>query len=282
MEEFELLRNVTIGQYIPTGSVIHRLDPRVKLLAFVLIIGAITFETSYLGNLALLLVIGALVLVARIPLGYALSGLKPALPVLVLLAVLQIIFYTEGFATGSDCRELFRVWWIKGTTCSIQLAVVSTARFLELLMLTSLLTFSTSTTELAHGTEMLLTPFRRFRVPAHEVALILTIALRFVPTFAEELERIMKAQVSRGADLGQRGRLRFVQQTKALLPLIVPLFLSAFRRAEDLVLAMESRCYTGGAGRTHFTELHATRRDRLILLATLALVVATIFAPWPF
>lgn len=281
MEEFELRRNITIGQYLPTGSIIHRLDPRLKLLAFIALVGAITFETSYTGNVVLLLFIAALLVVARIPLGYALSGLKPALPVLILLALLQIVFYTEGFATGPNCHALVRWWRITVTNCSLQLALVSAARFVELLMLTSLLTLSTSTTELTHGTEQLMSPFQRFGFPAHELALTLTIALRFVPTFAEELERIMKAQVSRGADLGQRGRLRFIQQTRALLPLIVPLFLGAFRRAEDLVLAMEARCYMGGQGRTHYTELRAVPTDYLLFATALAFMVFMIVFPWP-
>ncbi len=241
MEEFELLRHITIGQYLPLGSPVHRLDPRFKLVAFTVLVGAVTFTATYLGNAVLLLVLFGLLFIARVPVGYALGGLRPALPFLLFLMAMQIAFYTEGFASSAvgSCRALLDWWFVHASTCSIKLAIVSAARFIELLILTSLLTLTTTTTELTHGIERLFSPLQKwFNFPAHELALIVTIALRFVPTFAEELERIMKAQVSRGADLGQRGRLKFIQQTKAILPVLVPLFMNAFRRAEDLIFAM--------------------------------------------
>src|SRR3712207_5090985 len=135
----------------------------------------------------------------------------------------------------------------------------------DLLMVTSVLTFTTTTTGLTHGVELLLQPLRPLRVPAHEFAMILAIALRFVPTLAEELERIMKAQVSRGADFGRRSRLRFLQQARQLVPIVVPLFVGTFRRAEDLVLAMEARCYVGGQGRTRLAQLRMQRLDWIAL-----------------
>ena len=143
-------------------------------------------------------------------------------------------------------------------------------RLLEFMILISLLTLTTSTTELTHGLERLLSPLRRLRFPAHELAMVFTISLRFVPTLAEELEKIMKAQASRGADFGEQGRLRFVQRTRNLIPLLVPLFLSALRRAEDLTLAMEARGYMGGAGRTSFIQLKSAPRDYLALALVLA------------
>lgn len=282
MEEFEISRNITIGQYLALGSFIHKMDPRVKLLAFTLLVAAITFSASITANAILLLVVFALVPFSKIPLRYALSGLKPAIPIVLLLAALQILFYTSGFAGGANCVAFFHWGPIDSNTCGVQLAVISAARFIELLVLTSLLTFSTTVTELTLGTEQLLAPLQRFNFPAHELALTLTIALRFIPTFAEELERIMKAQVSRGADLGGQGRLRFIKQTRALLPLIVPLFLSALRRAEDLILAMEARCYVGGKGRTHFLEFTLKQRDVLALFAVLAFTVALLVFPFAF
>jgi energy-coupling factor transport system permease protein len=134
-------------------------------------------------------------------------------------------------------------------------------RLLEFMILISLLTLTTSTTELTHGLERLLSPLKRLRFPAHELALVFTIALRFAPTFAQELEKIMKAQASRGADFGEQGRLRFIQRTRNTLPLMVPLFLNALRRAEDLTLAMEARGYMGGQGRTSFVQLKAAPQD---------------------
>ncbi|OGO39630.1 MAG: hypothetical protein A2Z03_11895 [Chloroflexi bacterium RBG_16_56_8] len=283
MEDFEIARNITIGQYLALQSFIHKMDPRAKLLCFAILVAAITFSASYTANAIILLVVLALIPFSKIPIGYALSGLKPAIPIVLLLAALQIMFYTSGFAGGPNCISFFRWGPIDSNTCGVQLAVVSAARFIELLILTSLLTFSTTITELTLGTEGLLSPLqRRFNFPAHELALTMTIALRFVPTLAEELERIMKAQVSRGADLGQQGRLRFVQQTRALLPLLVPLFLSALRRAEDLVLAMEARCYVGGKGRTHFIEFKAKPSDFIALIVVVLFSAGLLFYQFPF
>ena len=283
MDDFDISRNITIGQYLALGSFIHKMDPRIKLLAFVLLVAAITFSASYTANAVLLLVVFALVPLSKIPIRYALSGLKPAIPIVLLLAALQILLYTSAFAgAGQNCVSFFRWEPIDSNSCGVQLAIVSAARFVELLVLTSLLTFSTTVTELMLGTEQLLAPLTRFNFPAHELALTMTIALRFVPTFAEELERIMKAQVSRGADLGQQGRLRFIQQTRALLPLVVPLFLSALRRAEELILAMEARCYVGGKGRTHFLEFKTRWSDWLALVGVVAFSAAMLFIPLRF
>ncbi|MDE3087873.1 MAG: energy-coupling factor transporter transmembrane protein EcfT [Chloroflexota bacterium] len=282
MEEFEISRNITIGQYLALGSFVHKMDPRVKLLSFALLVAAITFSATYTANAILLVVVFALVPLSKVPIRYAVSGLKPAIPIVLLLAGLQIFFYTSAFAGGQNCASFFRWGPIDSNTCGVQLAIVSAARFIELLVLTSLLTFSTTITELTRGTEQLLAPLQRFNFPAHELALTMTIALRFVPTFAEELERIMKAQVSRGADLGGQGRLRFIQQTRALLPLIVPLFLSALRRAEELILAMEARCYVGGKGRTHFLEFTTKPSDWIAFAAVIAFAVAVLFVPFRF
>ncbi len=282
MEEFEISRNITIGQYLALGSFVHKMDPRIKLLSFGLLVAAITFSASYTANAILLCVVFALVPLSKIPVRYALSGLKPAIPIVIMLAVLQILLYTSAFAgAGQNCVTFLRWGPIDSNSCGVQLAVVSAARFVELLVLTSLLTFSTTVTELTLGTEQLLAPLTRFNFPAHELALTMTIALRFVPTFAEELERIMKAQVSRGADLGQQGRLRFVQQTRALLPLIVPLFLSALRRAEELILAMEARCYVGGKGRTHLLEFRTRASDLVSLAVVVTFMIVLLAVPFP-
>lgn len=283
MEEFELLRNITIGQYLSLGSFIHRMDPRLKLLCFACIVAAVTFSSTLTANAVLLLVTFALIPVSKIGVRYALSGLKPAIPIVLLLAGMQILFYTPGFAGQGlgTCTVYFQLWIVVPNSCGVELAIVSAARFVELLILTSLLTFSTTITELTLGTEGLLSPLQRFRFPAHELALTMTIALRFVPTFAEELERIMKAQVSRGADLGQQGAFRFIQQTKSLLPLVVPLFLSALRRAEELILAMEARCYVGGKGRTHFVQFKARPSDFVALAVSVVFAAVMLIYPFP-
>ncbi|MCL4394482.1 MAG: energy-coupling factor transporter transmembrane protein EcfT [Chloroflexi bacterium] len=282
MDEFSIARNITIGQYLALDSVVHKMDPRAKLLAFGLLVTAITFSSSYAANAILVVAVFGLVLLTRIPVRYALGGLKPAIPVVLLLALLQVTFYTTGFTGGQNCVSLFRWGPIDSNTCGVQLAIVSAARFVDLLVLTSLLTLSTTITELTLGTESLLAPLKRFNFPAHELALTMTIALRFVPTLAEELERLFKAQASRGADLGGAGRLRFIQQTRALLPLIVPLFLGALRRAEDLAVAMEARCYVGGKGRTHYVQF-AARASDVILFGVVALFsLAILLVPMPF
>ncbi len=280
MDEFEFSRNITIGQYLAIGSFVHRMDPRFKLVCFALLVGAITFSNSYVANAILLLVVFGLVALSRIPIRYALSGLKPAIPIMLFLAILQILFYTSAFTGREGCVAFFRWGPIDSNSCGLQVAIVSAARFVELLILTSLVTLTTRVTELTLGTEQLLSPLRRLNFPAHEVSLMMTIALRFVPTLAEELERIAKAQVSRGADLQPRGKLRFIQQTRALVPLIVPLFLSALSRAEDLILAMEARCYIGGKGRTHFLDLQAKPGDWVALGLALCFSAGMFFIPF--
>jgi len=277
MAEFELLRNITIGQYLPTGSILHRLDPRFKLLAFVLLVAAASHNAYYVGNFVLLAAILFLLYLSRVSMTYALAGVRPALPVILLLAAMQILVPPQSFLGSEGACAVVVSWgFIELTDCTVRLVVVSALRFFQLILLTNLLTFSTTTTELAHGTESLLRPLQRIGFPAHELAMIVTIALRFVPTLARELERIMKAQVSRGADFGGEGRLRFIRQTRHLLPLLVPLFLNALRRAEELILAMEARCYVGGRGRTRLIQLQSRPADVLSLLLVIAFAAFTL------
>lgn len=272
MAEFEFLASVTIGQHLPTGSMLHRLDPRAKLLAFSLLVGVVSFTPTFSGNVVVLLLIAGLFALARISFPYAVRGLRPLLPWIAAFAIFQLLFTSGGGFIGStDCRTLFGWSVIAVTTCSIKLVLVSSMRFFALYLLVSLLTFTTPTTELSHGTERLLSPFARFGVPAHELALVLTIALRFVPTLAQEAERVVKAQVSRGADFGGTSRWHFVRRTRQMLPLLVPLFLNSLRRAEVLTLAMEARCYGGGEGRTHLIELKSSAQDYVALATASAL-----------
>ncbi len=271
MDDFDFLRDVTLGQYLPGTSVTHRLDPRTKLVALVLLIWAITTVTSYLGNVILVLSVLGLIVFSGLPLGYVVRGIRPVLPVLAVFFIFQLLFAGNYDPSGSpilwqqqpSLGPLSLTFTV--TESSLRLSIVSVARLFALLMLTSVLTFTTTTTGLTHGLELLLQPLRPLRVPAHELAMVLAIALRFVPTLAEELERIMKAQASRGADFGRRGRLRFIQHARQLVPIVVPLFVGTFRRAEDLVLAMEARCYVGGTGRTRLAQLRMKRLDWVAL-----------------
>jgi len=278
MEDFELVRNITVGQYIPGESWIHRLDPRTKISAMLFMTAAITFNISYLANIILLAVCLGFVVLSGISLRYILSGVKPALPLIIILAVLQLLFYGDSYVPyNATSQTVFQWGWIHITNGSIQLVIVSTLRFLQLLFLTSLLTNTTTASDLTRGMEAMLAPFSRIGLPGHELSLVGTIALRFVPILAEQLETIMKAQASRGADWGGKGRLRFIQTTRQILVLIVPLFLDAFRRAEDLILAMQARCYLGGRGRTQMLRLRFARVDYVAYVLVLVFSAAMIY-----
>ena len=277
--EFELSRNITIGQYVPTGSFIHRLDPRIKLLVFTILVLAIALNTSYLGNALGLLLSIYLFWASKIPVSYGLSGIKPAIPFIIILAVLQLIFQGNVFSGGT---VFFEYGFILITSESIRLVIVSAVRFVEIILLSSVLTLSTSTTELTHAIQSLLSPLKKIKVPVHELSLIITIAIRFVPTFAIEMEKMMKAQASRGADFGSGEWWRIIQRTKDMLPIIIPLFNIALSRAEDLILAMESRCYTPGNDRSAYSVYKAIGRDYLVLIIGLLLSLVLLFYPFPF
>lgn len=279
MSEFELLRNITIGQYLPAESFLHRMDPRAKIVATLLVVAAVTFTPTLAGNACLLLACLLIVRLGRIPLAYALRGLLPAVPLLVILALMQLLFFGRSYDPASPI--LFRWKWIVVTEAVGRLVLVSAARFVELLILTSVFTLSTRTTELVHGVERLLRPLRRLRVPAHEMALVVAIAIRFVPTLALEAERLMKAQASRGGRFGG-SRWQVVRRTRQLLPILVPLFTYALRRGEEMIVAMEARAYTGGAGRTTYAVLPGAPRDWLAPAAALLFLLAMLRAPFPY
>ncbi|HXF62227.1 MAG TPA: energy-coupling factor transporter transmembrane component T [Caldilineaceae bacterium] len=277
MYNFELLRNVTIGQYIPTGSVVHRLDPRAKILAAGFLTVAISFNVSVIANLLFLLVVMGIAWLARIPFSYIWRGLLLGLPVLVFIFVMQLLFLGSVEPAGA---VYFEWGWLRVTRYSLHLIAISLLRIIAFIFLTSLVTMTATTTELTHGVEHLLAPFRRLGAPSHELALILTITLRFVPTLAEELERIMKAQASRGGDVNA-SIWRPDKMLRTVLPLIVPLFLGAFRRAEDLVLAMEARGYVSGGARTRFVELRARPLDYVVVGGALLFMLVMIWFPFP-
>ncbi|MGQ9585885.1 MAG: energy-coupling factor transporter transmembrane component T family protein [Anaerolineae bacterium] len=273
--EFELLRGVTLGQYLPRESLLHRTDPRVKLVAGMMLVVAVV-ATSSLAGLSLTL---ALVLlgfsVAQVPIGYALSGVRPMLPFLALLALIQMVAIPQNDVNSPVLGSLgFVTLTVRDFTAGALLIL----KFAVLVWGISLLSFTTTTTELTHGTEHLLRPLQRTGFPAHELALTFNIALRFVPILAEETEWLMKAQASRGADFGGGRRLNFIQRTRRMVPLIVPLILASLQRAEELILAMETRCYTGGKGRTYLIHLQAKKPDYLLLLLVLLTLSATVVA----
>lgn len=260
----DLLRSFAFGQYVPVDSLVHRLDPRTKILATLVLGVAVFLARGLAGLAALALFIALIVLVSRIPPGYVLRGLRPVFWLLAFTVVLQIFFGQEGG------HAVFHRGPITITRENLTLGLYYGARLALLIVATSLMTFTTSPVELTDGLERLLRPFRRLGVPAHELALMMTIAIRFIPTLTEETDKIMKAQMARGADF-TRGNI--VRRARSLVPLLVPLFVGAFRRAESLALAMEARGYRGGDGRTRMTELVLRPRD-YGAFAVLALLVA--------
>ena len=260
----DFLRSFSFGQYVPVDSVIHRLDPRTKILA-TLVLAVVVFLARGLAGLAAVAVLIALIVLAsRIPPGYVVRGLRPVFWLVALTVVLQIVF---GQAGG---HPVFHRGPITITRGNLMLGLFYGAQLALLIVATSLMTFTTSPVELTDGLERLLRPFRRIGVPAHELALMMTIAIRFIPTLAEETDKIMKAQMVRGAEF-TRGSI--VTRARSLVPLLVPLFVGAFRRAEALALAMEARGYRGGDGRTRMRELVLRPRDYAAFVL-LALVVA--------
>jgi len=264
----ELTRYVTIGQYIPRDSPVHRLDPRTKIAVVTLLMVAIFVVRDFVGYALLGAFLLGVIATSRIPVGYVLRGLRPILFLLLLTVILNIFF--SGVKDGT---EVFRLWRLVATREGIIRALFIGLRLVGLVVVTSLLTFTTSPVELTDGIERILRPFRRIGVPAHELAMMMTIALRFIPTLLEETEKIMKAQMARGAEFDRGGVLR---RARALVPVLVPLFVSAFRRADELALAMEARCYRGGEQRTRMKELRFFPRDGVAL--AIAVAVSVVFA----
>ena len=243
--------NITIGQYLPGNSVVHRLDPRSKLIiTFVYII--VIFMCKNFWALGLMVLFTVLfTAVSRVPARMMLKSLKPIIIILVFTAMLNVL-YTDGG------RELFGFWKIHVTDKGIFTAVFMATRIICLIAGSSLLTYTTTPTTLTDGLERLLSPLRVFHVQTHTLAMMMTLALRFIPTLTEEIDRIMSAQKARGADLESGS---FIQRAKALIPILVPLFISAFRRAYELAFAMECRCYRGGEGRTRMKQMKFGVRD---------------------
>ncbi len=255
-----MLKDITLGQYFPGNTLAHRLDPRTKLTVTVLYIVALFSAHSVYAYAALILTLLVSVRVSRVGAKALLRGLKPVLFIIAFTAILNL-FYTPGV-------ELVHFWIFRITVEGVRTAVTMMARITLLIMGTFLLTYTTSPIHLTDGLESLLGPLKKLRLPVHELAMMMSIALRFIPTLIEETDKIMSAQKARGADF-ESGSI--FQRAKALVPLLVPLFVSAFRRADELATAMECRCYHGGDGRTKLHELHYAARDYLVLLYYLAL-----------
>lgn len=260
-----MLKDITIGQYFPGTTVIHKMDPRTKILAVVFYIAALFTAKGIVGYLLTLAFLIAAVRISKIKFKTIMKGVKPLIFIICFTAILNM-FYTDG-------NVLVKFWIFKITDAGIRQAVLMVARIVMLVTGTFLLTYTTSPITLTDGLELLLGPLKKIHVPVHELSMMMSIALRFIPTLIEETDKIMSAQKARGADF-ETGNL--LQKAKALIPILVPLFVSAFRRADELATAMECRCYTGGAGRTRLSPLKWHKRDTVGLLISLALLAAVI------
>lgn len=257
----KFLNHLTFGQYMPADSFIHRMDPRAKILGVIFLLTGIFMVKTLLMFSFWFIILFSLTLFSKISLSVILRSAKPVI-ILVLFTVFIHIFFTKG-------QILYSLGFITITLEGIQMGIHMGLRLLLLVLYASLLTLTTSPMELADGLEKLFTPFKKVGFPAHELAMMMTIALRFIPTLLDETDRIMKAQLARGADL-DRGSI--LKRLKAFIPVLVPLFVIVFQRAEDLALAMESRCYKGGRGRTRMNPLHWSKGDTLAFTATVFMV----------
>ncbi len=249
-----MLKDITIGQYFPGTSIIHKLDPRVKIVVVAMFIASLFFVTSFWPYVLIVAFIGTIISVAKLPLKFIIKGLKP------LMFIILITFAINLFLTKGEV--LLELGPLTITKEGLRQSVFMALRLVFLITGTSLLTLTTSPIALTDGIERLLSPFKKIGLPAHELAMMMTIALRFIPTLLEETDKIMKAQMARGADF-ESGNI--LNRAKNLVPLLVPLFINAFRRADELATAMEARCYRGGDGRTRLNELKFRSRDYVVL-----------------
>ena len=260
-----MLRDITLGQYYPADSVIHKLDPRVKLFGtLIYIISLFLFKGLPAFILAAIFLV-VLIKLSKVPFSYMVKGLKTIVLIMLFAAVFNL-FLTPG-------TKLVSFWIFTITYEGLKNAVVMMVRLIFLIIGTSLMTLTTTPNELTDGLEKALSPLKYIKVPVHEIAMMMSIALRFIPILIEETDKIMKAQMARGADF-EHGNL--IQKAKNMVPLLVPLFVSAFRRANDLAMAMEARCYRGGEGRTKMKPLHYQKRDRMAYLTLLVYLAAVI------
>ena len=258
------LKDITLGQYFPGHTVIYRLDPRTKLIFTVAYIVALFLARQVVSYAILLVLLGVLIAVSKVGLKSILRGMKPILIIVIITGVLNL-FYTAG-----EGEPLVSFWVFNIYAEGIWAAIFMVLRIAMLITCTFLLTYTTSPIQLTDALERLLGPLKKIHAPVHELSMIMSIALRFIPTLIEETDKIMSAQKARGADFETGG---LIKKAKALIPLLVPLFISAFRRADELAVAMECRCYHGGEGRTRLRQLKFQGMDVAALLFALAMCV---------
>jgi len=271
-----MLKDITLGQYYPVSSPVHKMDPRAKIILSLVYIVLLFCVKNYVGYIVFALFTAFMIIVSKVPFRFMIKGLKPLIFIMVFTAVLNV-FMTPGK------HILFQIWKLTATFEGLRLAIFMILRLGFLILGTSLLTLTTTPIMLTDGIESLLSPFKRIGLPAHELAMMMSIAIRFIPTLLEETDKIMKAQSARGSDF-ETGSL--IKRSKALVPILVPLFVSAFRRADELAVAMECRCYNGGQNRTRLRELklHTVDHVAIIVIALLIgiIIFTNIFPPFAF
>lgn len=260
-----MLRDITLGQYYPADSILHKLDPRVKFTGTLVFIVALFLVKGVAGYAFITAILGGLIVISRVPLKFMVKGMK---------AILFILLITMAFNIFLTPGTVLAHWWIFTITYEgVVLAVRMGLRLTYLVIGSSIMTLTTTPNALTDGMESLFAPLKVIHVPVHEISMMMSIALRFIPILMEETDKIMKAQIARGADF-ESGN--FIAKVKNMVPLLVPLFVSAFRRANDLAMAMEARCYHGGSGRTQMKPLRYKKRDYIALILTAAFLAAAI------
>lgn len=259
------MRDIAFGQYYPSNSILHKLDPRMKIIALVVFLVLVFCTFNYYALSAVVIAVLAVVLLSKVPLRLYFKSLKMILFIVLITSALNLFY-----GTGEPIAEF---WIFKITLSGINNAIFVTVRIFSLILISSTLTFTTSPTDLTDALERLMKPLTIFRIKVHEIAMMMTIALRFVPLLLEETDKIMSAQKARGADM-ESGNI--VQRVKALIPVLIPLFVSAFRRAYELAVAMECRCYQGGDGRTRMKILKLHKRDYISIIVILLVIVAVV------
>jgi energy-coupling factor transport system permease protein len=264
-EGAKLLKDITIGQYFPGDSTVHELDPRFKIIITGVFITMLFSAGGFLALAVGIVFLAFSFILSKIPFKLMLKSLKPIIPIIIFTSILNIFFL--------DGVTLFRVWFVKVTYEGLELSAFMVVRIVALIMGSSLLTYTTSPIVLTDAIERLLAPLKKIRLPVHELAMMMTIALRFIPTLIEETDKIISAQKARGADMESGG---LVRRAKAMTPILIPLFVSAFRRAEELALAMECRCYRGGDGRTRLKQLKSSAGDYSAMAVSVLFLSAVI------
>mgnify|MGYP004529412657 FL=1 len=260
-----MIKDITIGQYYPAKSILHRLDPRVKFVGTIAFLISLFVANSLWGYLLATAFLAVVIVLSKVPVKFMMKGLKPLFFIFILTVAFNL-FLVPG-------KVVVQIWILKITEEGIRQAIKIGIRLIYLVMGSSVMTLTTTPNQLTDGLEKLMRPLNKIKVPVHEIAMMMSIALRFIPILMEETDKIMKAQIARGADF-ESGNL--IKKAKNLIPLLVPLFISAFRRADDLAMAMEARCYHGGDHRTSMKPLKYQNRDLMAYLILLVYLIADI------